>query len=585
MQKQTLSDRTEKGRYMERTIAIGHQNFETVRKNNYFYIDKTEFIREWWNSGDIVTLITRPRRFGKTLNMSMTEQFFSVEYKDRGDIFEGLSIWEKEEAEKFRSIQGTCPVIALSFAGIKENTFSQARENICRIIEGLYNKYDFLLKSELLNAKEKRFYESVCSTMNDSIAAVSLQALSDYLNRYYEKKVIILLDEYDTPMQEAYVNGYWKELTGFTRSLFNSTFKTNPYLERALMTGITRVSRESVFSDLNNLKVITTTSEMYEDKFGFTEEEVLEALAEYHISEKKEEVKKWYDGFIFGKQKDMYNPWSIINYLKEKRADTYWANTSSNQLAARLLREGSTDLKEAFEGLLNGGSVETEIDEQIVYDQLGADQNAIWSLFLASGYLKVKNLETKSKYDQWRKIYHLELTNFEVKLMFRSMIKNWFTVSASNYNEFVRALLQDDVEAMNVYMNRVAMNTFSYFDTSVGHGQEEPERFYHGFVLGLMVELADRYRLVSNRESGFGRYDVMLIPRVKESDGIILEFKVFNPRREKSLEETVQNALDQIETKKYAQELLQQGIPEAQIRRYGFAFQGKTVLIGKEIDK
>ena len=570
---------------MERTIAIGHQNFETVRKNNYFYIDKTEFIREWWNSGDIVTLITRPRRFGKTLNMSMTEQFFSVEYKDRGDIFEGLFIWEKEEAEKFRSIQGTYPVIALSFAGIKENTFSQARENICRIIEGLYNKYDFLLKSELLNAKEKRFYESVCSTMNDSIAAVSLQALSDYLNRYYDKKVIILLDEYDTPMQEAYVNGYWKELTGFTRSLFNSTFKTNPYLERALMTGITRVSRESVFSDINNLKVITTTSEMYEDKFGFTEEEVLEALAEYHISEKKEEVKKWYDGFIFGKQKDMYNPWSIINYLKEKRADTYWANTSSNQLAARLLREGSTDLKEAFEGLLNGGSVETEIDEQIVYDQLDADQNAIWSLFLASGYLKVKSLETKSKYDQWRKIYQLELTNFEVKLMFRSMIKNWFTVSASNYNEFVRALLQDDVEAMNVYMNRVAMNTFSYFDTSAGRGLEEPERFYHGFVLGLMVELADRYRLVSNRESGFGRYDVMLIPRAKKSDGIILEFKVFNPRRERSLEETVQNALDQIETKKYAQELLQQGIPEEKIHRYGFAFQGKTVLIGKKIDK
>ena len=567
---------------MSRTVGIGHQDFETVRMKNNFYIDKTSLIREWWENEDAVTLIARPRRFGKTLNMSMLEKFFSLEYAGRSELFEGLDVWKDE---KYKELQGKYPVIFISFASVKENKFEQARESIYRILTDVYNKNQFLLKSGLLEKEEKRYFMNISTDMSETDAAMSLHKMSDFLSRYYKQKVIILLDEYDTPMQEAYVNGYWKELTGFTRSLFNSTFKTNPYLERALMTGITRVSRESAFSDLNNLKVITTTSEMYEDKFGFTEEEVLEALAEYHISEKKEEVKKWYDGFIFGKQKDMYNPWSIINYLKEKRADTYWANTSSNQLAARLLREGSTDLKEAFEGLLNGGSVEIEIDEQIVYDQLGADQNAIWSLFLASGYLKVKNLETKSKYDQWRKIYHLELTNFEVKLMFRSMIKNWFTVSVSNYNEFVRALLQDDVEAMNVYMNRVAMNTFSYFDTSVGHGQEEPERFYHGFVLGLMVELADRYRLVSNRESGFGRYDVMLIPRVKESDGIILEFKVFNPRREKSLEETVQNALDQIETKKYAQELLQQGIPEVQIRRYGVAFQGKTVLIGKEIDK
>ncbi len=562
---------------MERTIAIGHQNFETIRVNNYFYIDKTEFICEWWNSGDIVTLITRPRRFGKTLNMSMTEQFFSVDYANRGELFEGLSIWERSE---FRDLQGMYPVIALSFAGIKENTFAQARENICRIIEGLYNQYDFLLKGDLLNKKEKEYYASVCSTMNDSIAAVSLQALSNYLSRYYGKKVIILLDEYDTPMQEAYVNGYWKSLTGFTRSLFNSTFKTNPYLERALMTGITRVSRESVFSDLNNLRVVTTTSGMYADKFGFTEREVFATLAEYDLSDRSEEVKKWYDGFVFGNQSDMYNPWSIINYLKEKRADTYWANTSSNQLAARLLREGSAELKEAFEGLLRDQAVETEIDEQIVYDQLDMDQNAIWSLFLASGYLKVKNVEIRNSQESWKRVYQLKLTNFEVKLMFQSMIKGWFTFSASNYNEFINALLQDDVEAMNVYMNRVALNTFSYFDTSSGYSSEEPERFYHGFVLGLMVELADRYRLISNRESGFGRYDVMLIPKVPDLDGIILEFKVFSPRREKTLEETVQNALAQIEAKQYAQELLQQDIPKERIRKYGFAFQGKHVLIG-----
>ncbi|MDE6204177.1 MAG: AAA family ATPase, partial [Lachnospiraceae bacterium] len=352
---------------MGRIIGIGHEDFSTIIESHNFYIDKTHFIKDWWETNDKVTLITRPRRFGKTLNMSMLETFFSVNYANRKDLFEGMEIWKDE---KYRAFQGTYPVLFLSFAGIKENSFAEARCGICRTIEEQYNKYDYLLEGNFLNEKEKAFYQEVSRNMSDSTAAASLRSLSDFLGRYYEKKVIILLDEYDTPMQEAYVNGYWEELAAFTRGVFNSSFKTNPYLERAIMTGITRVSKESVFSDLNNLEVITTTSDKYAEYFGFTEKEVFTALDEFGLSDQKQQVKKWYDGFTFGKSRDIYNPWSIINFLDKKKVGAYWANTSSNSLVNKLVREGNRNIKEAFESLLRGESVRTEIDEQIVYNML-----------------------------------------------------------------------------------------------------------------------------------------------------------------------------------------------------------------------
>ncbi len=562
---------------MARTVAIGIQDFETVITKDYFYVDKTTFIKEWWESGDSVTLISRPRRFGKTLNMSMLERFFSLKYAGKGEVFEKLSIWQEE---KYRNLQGTYPVISLSFATVKEKNFELTRKKICRILADIYKEYDFLKESNILTERDKEDFDRVSADMGDTEATMSLYHLSDMLSHHFGKKVIILLDEYDTPMQEAYVDGYWDELVAFTRSLFNATFKTNPWLDRAIMTGITRVSKESIFSDLNNLKVVTTTSEEYATAFGFTEDEVFGAMDEMGYQD-KEKIKEWYDGFIFGKTKDIYNPWSILNYLDTGYFTTYWANTSSNSLVGKLVREGNRGVKADFEKLLKGEHIFAPIDEQIVYNQLDGNDTAIWSLLLASGYLKVIDYEKYDNNDIIEPKYELQLTNHEVELMFRQMVKGWFKMASQDYNDFVKALLIGDLDAMNEYMNRVALNTFSSFDTGKRPSGIEPERFYHGFVLGLLVELADRYILTSNRESGFGRYDVMLKPKNSNDTAFILEFKVFNPRKEDTLEETVNAALTQIRDKQYEAELIAEGIPAQNIRKYGFGFEGKTVLIGE----
>lgn len=558
------------------TISLGNTAFASIREANSFYIDKTDFIRQWWKSQDVATLITRPRRFGKSLNLNMLECFFSEKYRGEGELFRGLSIWNHE---KYREIQGTYPVIFFSFADIKGQTFTSAREAICQVIQDLYAEFGFLKESERLSQEEKDYFSLVAPTMSDAVAAMSLKRLSMCLHSYYGKKVLIFLDEYDTPLQEAYMYGFWDELTGFMRGLFNSTFKTNPYLERALLTGITRVSKESIFSDLNNLTVITTTSEQYADCFGFTETEVFDALEKYGMSDRQVEVQTWYDGFSFGNKKDIYNPWSITCFLKEKKLRPYWANTSSNQLVGKLVREGSAQIKMVMEDLLAGKSFQTEIDEEIIFEQLQRKKGAIWSLFLAGGYLKV----VRSEFDisSGRYSYELALTNQEVKMLFEDMVEGWFSDETVPYNDFLKAFLAKDLDYMNEYMNRVAEATFSTFDTGRNPSDDtNPERFYHGFVLGLIVELAGKYRVTSNRESGFGRYDVMLEPLEKTKAAFVLEFKVFNPRKEKTLEDTVANALQQINEKDYDCELLSRGIQKENIFHYGFAFEGKKVLIG-----
>lgn len=510
---------------MQKVISIGKQNFVSLRENDCFYIDKTDLICKWWESKDEITLITRPRRFGKTLNMSMLNCFFSNQFTGREDLFKGLVVWKKE---KYRKMQGTYPVIFLNFSAIKGSNYEDARDGIIMAINEAYSEHRYLLESNELTDGERKCFEELDyyaknpgikkQVANDTICN-AVKNLANCLSRYYKKKVIILLDEYDTPMQEAYLYGYWKEFTAFIRSLFNATFKTNPYLERAMMTGITRVSKESVLSDLNNLNVVTTTSTEYETCFGFSEEEVFQALEECGMNNQKKLVKSWYDGFVFGNTHDIYNPWSITNFLDKKQVRPYWADTSSNSMIDELIRKASTDIKEKMEELLQGKEIVVNFDEQIVFEQL------------------------------------------------------------DNYNQFMKALLSDDIDAMNYYMNQIIMTTFSYFDV----GQNEPERFYHGFVLGLIADQTDIYEIRSNRESGFGRYDVMMIPKIKETKkypAIIMEFKVRNIKREESLEDTVQTALTQIKEKCYDAELYDRGLKKEEIHHYGFAFEGKKVLIG-----
>ena len=563
-----------------RTVSIGNQRFDAIRERNCFYIDKTGFIKEWWESEDEVTLITRPRRFGKTLNMNMLECFFSNRYENRGDLFEGLSIWQEE---KYRKLQGTYPVIFVSFADVKQRNYEDAVTKIKSILGEVYRQYDFVCYDEVLSNQEKQLFSKVTEDMSDVTAQNALKNLSGILKKYYKKNVIILLDEYDTPMQEAYLGGYWEKFTEFIRSMFNATFKTNSYLERAVMTGITRVSKESIFSDLNNLNVVTTTSDEYTTSFGFTEEEVFHALEEGGLSQQKNVVKEWYDGFTFGTSRDIYNPWSITSFLDKKKLGTYWADTSSNGLIGSMIQKSSVEIKENMELIMNGGTLEVPLDEQIIFSQLDTDENAIWSLMIASGYLKIVSVKWMNEDGEllYEPIYSLDITNREVRTMFIKMFSGWFKRDTSNYNGFVKALLSCNLEEMNYYMNKVALATFSSFDTG-NHPSDasEPERFYHGFVLGLLVELRERYEVSSNRESGLGRYDVMLIPKKDEKTAFVLEFKVHNPGKENTLEDTVQSALRQIEDKKYDELLQERGVKPEDIRHYGFAFEGKEVLIG-----
>ena len=561
------------------TVSIGNQGFDDIRENKYFYIDKTGLIKEWWSSGDAVTLITRPRRFGKTLNMSMLNCFFSNQYANRGDLFEGLSVWEDE---KYRQLQGTYPVIFLSFADVKADNIEAAKAQVKVKVAELFNRSTFLLDSGILVENEAEAFKRVTMYMDDVLCTSAVNMMCYFMHKYYDKKVIILLDEYDTPMQEAYVHGYWDEFTAVIRSMFNSVFKTNPYLERAVMTGITRVSKESIFSDLNNLAVVTTTSDRYSTAFGFTQEEVFKSLDDMGLGERRDDVKRWYDGFVFGEHRDIYNPWSITNFLKEKKLRPYWASTSSNGLVSRLIQTAPPDIKQMMEDLISGREIVVNFDEQIVFSQLGKNKNAIWSLLMASGYLKPDKVEYKGELlEPW---YHLSITNLETVSMFSNMFKGWFDSDSSNYSEFVQALLKGRLREMNIYMNDIALSTFSYFDVGTQPSERtQPERFFHGFVLGLLVELRDIYEIKSNRESGYGRYDVMLVPKSddRKYNAIILEFKVYDSYDESTLEDTAQSALRQIEEKNYDAELIARGIEKDRIRHYGFAFEGKKVLIAE----
>lgn len=377
----------------ENRAGLGYQDFAEVRTEHIFYIDKTYFIRDWWEYADKVTLITRPRRFGKTLNMSMVECFFSNKYAGRQDLFEELFIWNARSKDKdfqYRDLQGIFPVIFLSFANIKATKYEDMKYKISEVITELYEQNRYLLEGTLLSENEKSYYNRMTWSASDAMLSSSLRQMSNFLQRYHGREVMILLDEYDTPMQEAWLSNYWNEAVEFFRSLFNSTFKTNPYLYRGLITGITRISKESIFSDLNNLEIVTTTSQKYATAFGFTETEVFQALENAGLGKEKWNVRKWYDGFVFGNVSDIYNPWSIVSFISKNGSyDTYWSNTSGNGLINSLIQKGNSVTKQMVEELLQEKSIRVQIDEQIVFNQLTDNTNAVWSLLLATGYLKV----------------------------------------------------------------------------------------------------------------------------------------------------------------------------------------------------
>lgn len=567
---------------MEKVVATGVQDYAKLIEDGSFFVDKTNFIREWWSSRDEVTLITRPRRFGKTLNLSMLNYFFSNKYQGRSDLFEGMNVW-KDEA--FHALQGSYPVIFLTFADVKAESWEDAREFMNDLISTLYDGYEDMMQDPMFSEADRKKFYRVGSDMRNPTAAVSLRNLCGWLHRYYGKKVLIFLDEYDTPMQEAWINGYWKKMTAYVRSLFNSTFKTNPHLERALMTGITRVSKESIFSDLNNLKVITATSWKYETAFGFTEQEVFDAMeAQGCTEQEKTDVKEWYDGFNFGRVTDIYNPWSVTNYLSERRLKAWWANSSSNQLIGKLLQQGNAGMKTQMENLLKGENLLLPIDEEIVYNQLDDNPEAVWSLMLTAGYLKVVRDPTRAKgLGEGSVLYNLTITNRETRDTIEDLVKGWFKKKRDYVvPDLINQLLRGRAEDAEDYLNRLLRNTISYFDP--GTPEDAPESFYHGLVLGMIVERMEDYHIWSNRESGYGRYDVVMEPKDRKQPAVILEFKTFHPDREKTLEEAAGNALKQIEDRQYDTELLTRGIPAENIHKYGIAFKGKICSVRMSCD-
>ena len=550
---------------MPRKIAVGKQNFSHLIQNNCFYVDKTKFIKDWWDGQDDVTLITRPRRFGKTLMLDTVNTFFSPEFANRSDLFENLEIWKDEQ---FRNLQGKIPVIFLSFGQFNNTTYEKTISRIKVSLASIYDSFTPYIDLNAISEAGKEIFTSVHPFMPDTTAQDSLHYLCKFLTVQHKIKPIILLDEYDTPLQDAWLNGYWDELVSFMRGFFNATFKTNPYMERAIITGITRVANESIFSDLNNLEVASITTELYDDCFGFTENEVFAAIDEYGLTE-KDEVKKWYDGFIFGNKKSIYNPLSIISYLKHKQIKPYWVNTSSNYLVRKLILQSNSVIKEQTKDLLEGKSIQAKLDEQVVFSQLYSKEGAIWSLLMSSGYLKPLKVNFITSE------YELTITNQEVRLIFDELISEWFNSPRVNKNKFCEYLLINDLSGMNQTLSDIAEHTFSFYDLA----KNQAECFYHAFVLGLTMDLQEQYEILSNRQSGYGRYDVCFVPKRIKNHALIMEFKILDPEQEANLNSTCAYALMQIYEKRYTSDLISRGIPVNNIYVYGIAFQGKKLLI------
>ncbi len=576
-------------------LSVGNQDFDNVIENDNFYIDKTKFIEEWWSSNDRVTLITRPRRFGKTLMMSTVNCFFSDRYAGRKDLFDGLCI---SQNRKMMDLQGAYPVVFLSFSDCKneENVigmplkgYSDMVKEIKRKISQLYKQFPEILESDEVSEEEKNKFLRIREFKDEEQFTTgmmnhSIQFLCELLCRISGKKPIVILDEYDTPLQEAYSSGYWKLLIQTMRSFFNKSFKTTRFLEKALITGITRVSKESLFSDVNNFNSYSVTSEQYADCFGFTEKEVFDALDEYGMPDQKQKVKNWYDGFVFGSRKEIYNPFSIASFLHEKLFKTYWADTASYALVSELIRNGGFEARDDFLQLMKGEKIKRVINENIVYGTLDNQAGAIWSLLLCSGYLKADEVQWDDENGESldKPVYTLSITNRETRIMFKDMVSDWFTDRGDTtaYNPFIAALLNYDIPGLNDSLNTMSLQSFSYFDTA----NKTPVAFWQGVLIGLAISLGGKYRITSNRTAGYGIYDLQLKPRDKSMQAFVIEVKSIDTtkktrlKEETQLKRAVKEALKQIEDKKYYAELVAEGYPL--IRKLGIAFRDQKCLVG-----
>ena len=547
-------------------IGIGISDFKVLRLRNNYFIDKSMYIKDIIDNQSGVVLITRPRRFGKTLNMSMLRYYFDIKEKNNKELFNGLKIMEQEEY--YTSKLGYYPVIYLTLKDVNDINHDKMILDLKTAMINMYKEHMYLLDSNKIYDFEKQKIQDILYAREDEVLLKNaVKDLSEYLNRYYERPVILLIDEYDVPIQAAYVEGYYEDAIKFLKTFYGTTFKDNPYLEKAILTGVSRIAKESLFSGMNNFDVYTIMDNEFADDFGITEDEMKKIIKDFNIQDEEKEIKKWYDGYKIGNVEGIYNPWSILNYLKNKELKPYWVNTSSNDLIKMTL-EKSTTLKEQMERLLKDEAIEATIDLETIIVGIENKEENIWGLMLQTGYLKVE--ETVSLEERR---YKVKLPNNEIKDLIRGIIREWFSnkVLGNDLRSILQDLVSLNLKEFEKKFRVLVEEMFSYMDV----GKNTAENFYHAFVLGMLVGLKDTYYVNSNRESGFGRYDIMLEPKDKNGNSFIMEFKVMENMEEKTIEDTIENAKKQIEEKRYEENLKERGFTN--ITKMVYAFNGKEV--------
>ena len=550
----------------KKAVPVGIEDFERIINEDYYYVDKTMLIEKLLINRTPVTLFTRPRRFGKTLNMSMLKYFFDVKDKEENKkLFENLKIYDSE----YMSEQGKYPVIFISLKDLKEDTWEDCLESIKDIMYKIFNEYNFL--REKLNIVEKRQFDKIWEiTGNERNFKTSLLDLSNYLNKYYGEKVIILIDEYDAPIINAFDKGYYNEAINFFQTFYSSALKTNNSLKYGVLTGITRIIKEGIFSGLNNLYVNTILSKDYSEYFGLLESEVIEMLEYFDMKYKIEEVREWYNGYIFGESK-VYNPWSIVNYLREKEIKAYWANVSGNTLLENMLDYAGESVYDDLKRFTDGESIEKYISDGTTIKSLLNNDDEIWQVLLYSGYLtkdeKQKEIDVTSEYTD---VYNLRIPNKEIRKYFGNMFLNRFFGTEVKTNILIKALENGDIKKFEKTLGEIMINMLSHFDLD-----KEMEKIYQVFMIGLVGFLMGKYEIISNDESVYGRYDLAMIPIKSNEKAYLMEFKI--SKTKKGMEEKAQKALKQIDEKKYDTKLKTRGIKN--ILKIGVAFYGKEVKV------